>query len=47
MRKAVRLVCELIDVQLTPDRVDRLERGNASELEDLLTALRRDRHWPE
>jgi predicted transposase/invertase (TIGR01784 family) len=47
LRKAVRSVCELLEVELTAERVELLEQATAGELEQLLTALRRERHWPQ
>jgi hypothetical protein len=43
---AVRTACRLLGVELTPEREARVARASASELEQLLQSVERERQWP-
>jgi len=47
LRTAVRSVCELLKIELSPERVKHLEQATTTQLEELLTILRLDRRWPD
>ena len=47
LRAAIRSLCRVIEVSLTPQREDQLEHAALPELQDLLDALTRDRKWPD
>ena len=44
---AVRAACELLGIELTPEREARMAHASVSELEQLIQSLERERHWPE
>jgi flagellar biosynthesis/type III secretory pathway protein FliH len=44
---AIRSLCRVLDVSLTPERAKQLEHAALPELQELLDALTQDRKWPD
>lgn len=47
LREAIATACELLDIELTPERQRYVQGSNVGELQRLLTELRQRRQWPE
>ncbi len=45
LRRSVADVCDLLGVELGPERQSQLESRTAEELEELSARLKRERHW--
>jgi Uma2 family endonuclease len=46
LREAVRSLCEVLEIPLTPRRQARIDRLDAAALGDLLAPIKRQRRWP-
>ena len=47
LRRSVTVVCDVLGIELGPERETQLESMTAEEVEELLARLKRDRRWPE